>query len=398
MSKRDSKIINVFGEEVYADARYLTEDNPWAHWKGMPHYDPKDILDAFHEVEFVFETDDSFSQFKTKSGLKLSDKTKSTWYPQKESDKYGAIRYVSDDADLKQPKYPIYIVSKGRWDVRLTSDTLVRMGVKHYMVVEESQLELYKAHTDPNWVELLVLDQKYLDEYDTFDDLGSTKSKGPGAARNFAWDHALNNGHKRHWVMDDNMKNFYRLDGKKRTIVSDGAVIRAMEDFVDRYKDVYLAGPHYRFFAVPQERFPPFVPNCRIYSCLLIENDIPYRWRGRYNEDTDLSLRILKDGYKTIQFNAFLTGKLVTQALKGGNTEEFYGKEGTLPKSRMIEDMHPDLCRVQWMNGRWHHWCNYEPFKQNRLEYVDGYQPPAEDNEYGMKLVYLENQDEEEED
>lgn len=384
---RDEKIVNLFGEEVYTNERYLDQDNPWEHWKGMPHYDPKDILDAFHEVEFVFETDDAFKQFKDKSGLNLTDKTKSTWYPQKESDEYGSIRYVSNDEERKQPKYPIYIISKGRWETRLTSDTLIYMGIKHYMVVEQSQLEQYKAHTDPAWVELLVLDQKFLDEYETCDDLGNTKSKGPGAARNFAWDHSLKNGHKRHWVMDDNMKNFYRLDGKKRTIVSDGAIIRAMEDFVDRYKDVYLAGPHYRFFAVPQERLPPFVPNCRIFSCLLIQNDIDYRWRGRYSEDVDLSIRIMKDGHKTIQFNAFLTGKLVTQALAGGNTGEFYEKEGTLPKSKMIADMHPDLCKVTWMNGRWHHWCNFEPFEKNKLEYIDPNVVYEGIDEYGMELV-----------
>jgi len=44
----------------------------------------------------------------------------------------------------------------------------------------------------------------------------------------------------------------------------------------------------------------------------LIRNDVPYRWRGRYNEDTDLSLRMLKDRWCTIQFNAFLQGKAAT--------------------------------------------------------------------------------------
>ena len=51
---------------------------------------------------------------------------------------------------------------------------------------------------------------------------------------------------------------------------------------------------------------PPFKANTRIYSCILIDNALPFRWRGRYNEDTDLSLRVLKAGLCTIQFNAFL--------------------------------------------------------------------------------------------
>jgi hypothetical protein len=38
---------------------------------------------------------------------------------------------------------------------------------------------------------VLVLDPAYQRHYDTFDTLGDTKSKGPGPARNFAWDHSM---------------------------------------------------------------------------------------------------------------------------------------------------------------------------------------------------------------
>ena len=49
-----------------------------------------------------------------------------------------------------------------------------------------------------------------------------------------------------------------------------------------------------------------------------------YGWRGRYNEDTDLSLRALKDGWCTVLFNAFLIGKVTTMRMKGGNTDNVY--------------------------------------------------------------------------
>jgi hypothetical protein len=32
------------------------------------------------------------------------------------------------------PKYPIYIVSKGRWDSRLTSKALDKMSVTYYIL------------------------------------------------------------------------------------------------------------------------------------------------------------------------------------------------------------------------------------------------------------------------
>ena len=127
--------------------------------------------------------------------------------------------------------------------------------------------------------------------------------------------------------------------------------------------------------------------NTRIYSCLLIQNDIPYRWRGRYNEDTDLSLRVLKDGFCTIQFNAFLQQKATTQTLKGGNTDAFYAKEGTLPKSQMLVDMHPDVSKVVWRFNRHHHEVNYRKFKANQLIRKEGLLVKPGINNYGMKLI-----------
>lgn len=74
-------------------------------------------------------------------------------------------------------------------------------------------------------------------------------------------------------------------------------------------------------------------------------------------------------------FNCLLQNKLVTQALKGGNTDEFYDAEGTYNKSRMLEAIHPDVSEVKWKYNRWHHVVNYKPFKANKLEFVDGYDP-----------------------
>ena len=39
------------------------------------------------------------------------------------------------------PKYPIYIVSKGRWETRLTSKALERICVPYQIVVEEQERE-----------------------------------------------------------------------------------------------------------------------------------------------------------------------------------------------------------------------------------------------------------------
>jgi hypothetical protein len=286
---------------------------------------------------------------------------------------------------LMNPKYPIYIVSKGRWKSRLTSKALDHINVPYKIIVEAQERDAYASVIDPEKV--LVLPQKYLDEYETCDELGASKSKGPGAARNFAWEHSISLGAKRHWVMDDNIASFNRLNRNLMCKVESGTIFKASEDFVDRYENCALAGFNYDFFAKAKEQIPPFVLNTRIYSLLLIQNNLPIRWRGRYNEDTDLSLRVLKAGLCTVQFNAFLQEKATTQTIKGGNTDDFYAVEGTLPKSQMIADLHPDVAKVVWRFNRWHHHVDYRAFKKNKLKRIEDLCIPNVVNNFGMKLI-----------
>ena len=138
----------------------------------------------------------------------------------------------------------------------------------------------------------------------------------------------------------------------------------------------------------------PFTLNTRVYSCILLSNAIPHRWRGRYNEDTDLSLRILKDGYCTILFNAFLAKKMPTLTMKGGNTDELYKQDeefdGRLEMAKSLRRQHPDVCKIARKWGRWQHSVDYRPFASNRLVLrPDCPRPPPGVNDYGMTLRQL---------
>ena len=285
------------------------------------------------------------------------------------------------------PQFPLYIPTKGRADSRLTAKVLEEMNVPFRLVIEDQEYKTYADVIDKS--KLLVLDKKYQDDYDTCDDLGSTKSKGPGAARNFIWDHSISEGYKWHWVMDDNIKLFRRWNKNKRYKCYDGTPFKVMEDFVLRYENIAMAGPNYSFFVIDKwgHNYGAFTVNTRIYSCNLIRNDVPFRWRGRYNEDTDLSLQMLKGGWCTVQFNAFLQEKTNTQVLKGGNTEAFYAKEGTIPKSQMQVRLHPDVSKLVWRYGRWHHHVNYNKFKrENKLIKKKDIEIQQGINNYGLKL------------
>lgn len=283
------------------------------------------------------------------------------------------------------PKYPIYIVSKGRYDTRYTAKSLEQMKCPYNIIVDETEVDQYLKATDERYGNVIIQPQKYYEEYDMFWE-DSNKVTGPGAARNFAWDHSIEKGFDFHWVMDDNIQGFARLNRNKKYKVISPSIFRAMEEFVDRYENIAMAGPNYRFFASQNSKLPPFSMNTRIYSCNLIRNDTPYRWRGRYNEDTDLSLRMLKDNWCTVQFYAFLQNKIGTQQVKGGNTEQFYSKEGTYLKSKMLLDMHPDLTKLVYKFGRPHHFVDYTPFRKNKLKRKKDITVEKGINEYGMRL------------
>ena len=75
-------------------------------------------------------------------------------------------------------------------------------------------------------------------------------------------------------------------------------------DFINRYENIAIGGLNYSMFVVGKNK--PFYHNCHVYSFMCIKNDIKYRWRGRYNEDTDLCLQVLSVGLCTVLINVFL--------------------------------------------------------------------------------------------
>jgi hypothetical protein len=298
------------------------------------------------------------------------------------------------------PQFPLYIPSKGRAEYMITSKALTLMNVQHYVVVEPHQVKDYQnaVREMKLTATILPLDMTYKEKYELCDEHGLTKSTGPGPARNFAWEHSIKNGFTHHWVMDDNISSFRRLNRNQRIKVESAAFWRAMEDFCLRYKNIAMAGPNYMMFAPARSKFPPFITNTRIYSCNFIRNDLSFRWRGRYNEDTILSLDMLKAGWCTVQFYAFLQEKLGTQVVKGGNTEEFYHKEGvvqkgnkyadtgTVAKSKMLVDVHPDVSKLTWRYSRCHHYVDYTPFKNQKLIKKSDINISNTVNNYGMGL------------
>lgn len=280
---------------------------------------------------------------------------------------------------MTNPNYPVYVISKGRWESRLTVKALQRKNIPFYVVVEPQEFDNYAAVIDP--ANILVL---------PFSNLG----QGGIPARNWVWEHSIGIGAERHWILDDNIRDFYYLNKNIKYRVDSGTTFKACEDFVNRYENIALAGMQYELLVPRIYKHNPFIINTRIYSCILIKNDLPYRWRGRYNEDTDLSLRALKDGWCTVLFVAFLADKVATMTMKGGNTESLYkldNEDGRLLMAKHLQEQHPDVTQIKRRWGRWQHVVNYKPFKNNRLIKKEGIEIPKGVNNYGMVLVDKRN-------
>ena len=129
------------------------------------------------------------------------------------------------------PRFPIYIISKGRWESRLTSKALESMKVPYHIIVEESEYDKYCNVIDED--KILIKPKKYDDEYDTFYNDDDPR-KGSGTARNFAWDDSIKKGFSWHWVMDDNLDAFHRMNKNIKAEVTSGTIFKCMEDFVLR--------------------------------------------------------------------------------------------------------------------------------------------------------------------
>jgi len=270
------------------------------------------------------------------------------------------------------PDYPVYIISKSRFDNPLTIISLSRLKIRFKVVIEPSEFSDYLQVVPKS--NLLVLPEN---------DYGCSIP-----ARNFVFAHSVSLGAKRHWILDDNISAFYRLNNNRKIKLATSTFFKCAEDFTDRYVNVALSGFNYDFFARARDPLPPFYLNTRIYSCILVNNSIPFRWRGKYNEDTDLSLRCLKAGYCTILFNAFLQCKATTGSLSGGNTSTVYSSpDSRLKMAQSLQKQHPDVVKIIYRFNRYQHYVNYRVFRdKNVLQHCPGLFLKNRVDNYGMIL------------
>ncbi len=278
------------------------------------------------------------------------------------------------------PKYPVFIPTKNRYDSRFTIKSFQNMNIPFTIVIEKQEYEQYRQYVNKN--QILVLPHQ---------------NKGLVATRNWIWDYAQNELKTPYfWTFDDNIgrniesMNGYgaicRLNKNTKIPVSNGLPLKIIEDFTERYENLYITGMNYFFFMPRKAKAYPFTINTRIYSNMLIKTDIPFRNELFFNDDTDLCLRILKRGYCTLLFNNFLVYKAQTLTVKGGMTDYYNKTDKRLEFAKELQKAHPDVVKVTWKFNRWYHQVDYKPFRNNKLKLKAGIEIPQGVNNYGMNL------------
>ena len=248
--------------------------------------------------------------------------------------------------ELKKNKYPIYIISKGRYKKPLTAKCFIKNNIDFKILVEPQEYQDYCNALGEEYVVALP-----------FSNLGL----GSYPARNHCFE--LSKGYERHWCFDDNITEFWRLSKGKRWMCHPLECISPAEDFTDRYSNVFISGFNYESFVTKATK-KPFVINTKVYSGILLKNNMPFRWRLKYNEDVDLALQILHNEFCTIQFNAFLIDKVSTIVkMEGGNQDELYKNnayEKKILKAKSLEKIWPQYAKTVYRFNRPHHHISWK--------------------------------------
>ncbi len=356
-------------------------DPEWKdYWWAMPDFHAEDLSPA-RQLTMQFLTQADYNAFREMLGLKLLRHQNKTWWPPQDRPRRGEFCWRGVPSPTR---YPVYVPSKGRAATATTPALLEQAGIEYKLVVEPTEANEYKIRFGADRV--LVL---------PFHDL----LQGSIPARNWIWDHAIYSGAPWHWIIDDNVAGFYRSHMNKRlTVRESSAPLRMVEDFVDRFNNLAFAGLADIAFMGDTTRVP-ITLNTRIYSVTLINSALDYRWRGRFNEDTDICLRALKDGWATVLFKNMLMDKPETSrgdgktGSKGGNTDSVYAvNDHRLAFAESLKEQHPDVTEIVWKFNRWHHQVDYSPFRNNELNLKPGITPIGEINDYGLELVRNETE------
>ncbi len=222
--------------------------------------------------------------------------------------------------------YPVYIPSKGRAETATTPKLLEQVNIPYTLVVEQQEARDYIKHF-PN-ARVTVLNESH---------------RGIAYARNAILEYARSDHPGWYWMIDDDIKQFYRL--QDTIFLNDTArVLEDVEKLVNQHQRLAQAtiGRKNR-----TKQKLPLCWNVSCCGCVCNHADRVGTYREHVQEDTDMSLQVVSAGYMTVQFNHIV----LSTPLRGQNTgglQEAYARKDPLEWSQNLVNIWGSaICRIK---------------------------------------------------
>lgn len=276
------------------------------------------------------------------------------------------------------PRYPIYIVSKGRYKHNIfkngTCQALEKMKVSYRLCLMTDEVEEYKKT-------LCHFNSEFALEPISIDD---NNGLGGTPQRNKCWEHAKSLGYTCHWVLDDNIDGWYWYHRRTQTRIDSGIVFRNLEDVVDNIQEpIALSAHSYKNRTPCTTMRTPIIRNGKTFSSILVNHTLldkhDIRWRLKYNEDIDLGLQALQAGLNTFGYEVFLADKKTTKDNKEGGNKEIYENYSHAGFQKKLDVLMETWSHVDGLvkatnnkhkDGRPHHNVNWSHYKQQPVDFT----------------------------
>lgn len=225
--------------------------------------------------------------------------------------------------------FPVYVATCGRAEDRYTLDQLDEHNIPHVAVVEPREEKLYKKTTKS----LLVLPKD---------------NKGLWYVRQWILDHANKLGLEWFWMLDDDIKKFYRVENAKCIPVTVRECLLDSQRWFVNQKTCGQAALEYQQFGWGAKK--PFAINsyCDVAVCIHAKrcSKIKFRKETDLKVDRDFTLQVIASGMHAIRTTHCCFSAPKNASNKGGLQEAYLegGREEASSKM-MVEIWGPDVCK-----------------------------------------------------
>jgi len=229
--------------------------------------------------------------------------------------------------------YSIYIPSIKRSDSEFLQE-LKRLNLSYYLVLAHDQVERYLEYHDMN--NIIVLPKSVY---------------GISKIRQFILEYALKKKEKRIWMSDDDLRRFFMWSSESNKEVSFKYFLQEAENEITKLekadKSLVQVGFKYSTFAIPKSKysFNTDIGMIQYLNLERLQNKVSYDIKMTTLEDTDFSIRLIKNGYKNVKLNHFIFTAPRSGTGKGG-LEEAYQNKGKQQGIIEFQRKFPDLIKI----------------------------------------------------